>query len=174
MKLLTLLKKIPKVLVLKTRLIYHFYLFKIAKNWVILNRINYRIRPALWRKCGCTVGKNVSMGYDIYFDVHNADLITIEDDVWIGSRSLIFCHKRILTDYRKGDRYNDLLYKKSPVILKKGCVVGINVTILPGVTVGEGAIVGVGSLVTKDVPAWTIVTGSPAKVVKVLEERERE
>ena len=43
-------------------------------------------------------------------------------------------------------------------------------TIMPGVTVGEGAIVGAGSLVVRDVPAWTIVTGNPAKVVKEIGE----
>ena len=43
---------------------------------------------------------------------------------------------------------------------------------MPGVTIGEGAIVGAGSLVTKDVPAWTIATGRPAKVVKEIPKRE--
>ena len=43
---------------------------------------------------------------------------------------------------------------------------------MPGVTIGEGAIIGAGSLVTKDVPDWTIAVGSPCKVVKELEERE--
>jgi acetyltransferase-like isoleucine patch superfamily enzyme len=42
---------------------------------------------------------------------------------------------------------------------------------MPGVTIGEGAIIGAGSLVTKDIPAWTIATGRPAKVVKEIPER---
>ena len=46
--------------------------------------------------------------------------------------------------------------------------IGMNVIILKGVTVGEGAIVGAGSVVTRDVPAWTVVAGNPAKVVKTL------
>ena len=45
---------------------------------------------------------------------------------------------------------------------------------LPGVTIGEGAIVGAGSLVTKDIPAWTIATGRPAKVIKQIPIRENE
>lgn len=44
----------------------------------------------------------------------------------------------------------------------------MNVIILKGVTVGEGAIVGAGSVVTKDVPAWTVVAGNPAQIVKRL------
>ena len=44
---------------------------------------------------------------------------------------------------------------------------------MPGVTVGEGAIVGAGSLVTKDIPAWTIATGRPARVVKKIPVREK-
>ena len=47
----------------------------------------------------------------------------------------------------------------------------MNVIILKGVTIGEGAVVGAGSVVTKDVPAWTVVAGNPAKVVKELKER---
>lgn len=172
MKFFAILKKLPKAILLKIRIISYFYLFKIAKNWIILNRISTRIRPAIWRKTGCTIGKNVSMGYDIYYDVHNASLIKIEDDVWVASRSLILCHKRDLTTYRKGDNYNDLGYIKLPVTLKKGCVIGMSAIIMPGVTVGEGAIVGAGSMVVRDVPAWTIVTGNPAKVVKEIGARE--
>jgi acetyltransferase-like isoleucine patch superfamily enzyme len=166
MKALSIIKKILNAIYLKTRIILYFYLFKISKNWVILNRISLRLRPALWKATGCKVGQNVSMGYDIYYDVHNANLITIEDDVWIASRSLILCHKRDLSNYFINGRYNLLAYKKLPVHLKKGCVIGMGAIIMPGVTVGEGAIVGAGSLVFKDVPPWTIVSGNPAKVIK--------
>lgn len=44
--------------------------------------------------------------------------------------------------------------------------------VMPGVTIGEGAIIGAYSLVTKDIPAWTVATGRPAKVVKEIPERE--
>jgi len=162
------LKKNFKTIILKIKIILHFFLFKIAKDWVILDRINRRIKPAIWRITGCNVGSNVSIGHDVYFDVHNANLITIEDDVWVAARSVIFCHKRDLANYKKNDRYNDLSYTKLPVTLKKGCVVGIGSIIMPGVTVGEGAIIGAGSLVINNVPAWSIAVGNPAKVVKVL------
>ena len=58
--------------------------------------------------------------------------------------------------------------------MKKGCLVGTHTLIMPGVTVGEGAIVGAYSLVTKDIPAWTIAVGRPAKVVKIIPERKNE
>lgn len=164
--------KIPNVIFQKIDLIFNFFLFKIAKNWIILDRINRRIKPAIWRYTGCKVGKNVSIGYDVIYDVHNASLIQIEDDVWIASRCLILCHKREMEDYYKYESYNNLTYKKLPVVLKKGCVVGIGSTVMPGVTIGEGAVIGVGSLVLNDIPAWTIAVGNPARVVKEIEKRK--
>ncbi len=167
------IKKIPRVIFLKLRITTNFIVFKIAKNWVLLDRISRRIKPALWRFTGCKMGGNISIGYDVYFDVHNASLITVEDNVWIASRTTIFCHKRIMNNFYKGDDYNDLPYKKLPVVLKKGCVIGIGSTIMPGVTVGEGAIIGVGSLVVSDIPDWTIAVGNPAKVVKHIPVRPK-
>ena len=165
------IQKIFRVGAEKAKIIISFYVLKVAKNWIILNRISTRLRPGLWRLAGCNVGKKVSIGYDVYFDVHNARLITVEDKVWIASRSLIFCHKRDMIDYRKNDDYNTLKYQRLPVILKKGCVVGMGSIVMPGVTIGEGAIVGAGSLVVHDIPAWTIAVGNPARVVKEVKER---
>lgn len=158
-------------------LCWHWYLNKLARFSVffpfiasILRVGNFRV--LMWKWCGCNMGKGVNIGWDVYFDVHNAKLINIEDDVWIASRALILCHRRDMSYYYKGTRYNELPYKKLPVTIKKGACVSMSAIIMPGVTVGEGAVVGAGALVTKDVPAWTVVAGSPAKVIKVLNEKE--
>ncbi|MFC2694612.1 MAG: DapH/DapD/GlmU-related protein [Lactobacillus sp.] len=56
-----------------------------------------------------------------------------------------------------------------PVHLERNCWLGANVTILPGITVGENAIVGAGAVVTKDVPANTVVVGNPARIIRKLQ-----
>jgi acetyltransferase-like isoleucine patch superfamily enzyme len=65
-------------------------------------------------------------------------------------------------------------YIVKPIVLKKGCLIGMESFVMPGVTVGEGAIVGAGSLVTKDIPAWTVAAGRPAKVLKEIPRRSTE
>ena len=71
-----------------------------------------------------------------------------------------------------GDDYAKLPYRTGIIHLKKGCSTGTGTLIMPGVTIGEGAIVGAGSLVTKDIPAWTIAAGRPAKVIKEIPKRK--
>lgn len=161
--------KLFKYIKIQSILYIKWLIFKIAKNWVILNRIHPSIRPWLWKLTGAKISGKVSIGYDVYYDVTNANLITIENGVWVASRCLLLCHKRDLKTYGKGDDYNKLPYRKEPIHLKKGCVVGMGSIVMPGVTIGEGAIIGAGSVVTKDVPAWSIATGNPCKVVKMVD-----
>ena len=146
-----------------------WYLFKIAKNWVILNVISYRLRPMLWKMTGVKITGKIKIGYDVYYDIGNTSNIIIENGVWIASRALLLGHKRDLSHYNIGDDYNELPHIKKNITLKNGCCIGMASIIMPGVTIGEGAIVGAGSVVVKDVPAWTIVTGNPAKVMKQME-----
>lgn len=164
-------RKLPRYIVEQSALYFKWLVFKIAKNWVLLNRIHPSVRPWLWKLTGVKIKGKVSIGYDVYYDVGNAKHLTIEDGVWIASRCLLLCHRRILNDYFIGDDYNKLPYKREPIHLKKGCVIGMGSIVMPGVTIGEGAIIGAGSLVTKDIPAWTIAVGNPCKVVKNLPER---
>lgn len=147
-----------------------WWLSKQAKHSVLCWLIP-GLRPVIWRMCGAKVGKNVCIGWEVFLDVMYAKYLTIEDDVWIANRSTIFCHRRVMDNYHVGDRYKELQQKPRPVVIKKGACVSIGTTVMPGITIGEGAVTGTGALITKDVPAWTIVAGVPAKVIKVLEER---
>lgn len=142
-------------------------------DWAILEPFNPRkLRPVLLRKMGCRVGKNVFVGDNVRIDLSHADMITIEDHAHIASGVRLLCHQRNMSNYCVGDDYAKLGYIIKPIHLCKGSLVGMESFIMPGVTVGEGAIVGAGSLVTKDVPAWTVATGRPAKVVKEIPHRK--
>lgn len=142
-------------------------------DWPILQSFNPRkLRPILMRKMGCKVGKGCFIGDYVRVDCGHADMITVEDSVSIASGVRLLCHQRDFSDFCVGDDYMKLGYVIKPIVLKKGCLIGMESFVMPGVTVGEGAIVGAGSFVTKDVPAWTIVAGRPAKVIKEIPKRE--
>lgn len=138
-------------------------------DWAILEPFAPRkLRPAIMRKMGCHVGKGCFIGDNVRIDTGHADMITLEDGVSIAGGTRLLCHQRDFKDYYVGTDYNTLGYSIKPIVLKKGCLIGMESFVLPGVTVGEGAIVGAGSLVTKDIPAWTVATGRPAKVIKEI------
>jgi len=143
-----------------------FLLRFVMRSWFFAPFLHRKIRPWALRRMGCTVGKNVFVGDNISVDIRNAELITIEDNVHITGHTILLCHKRDLTDYRIGDNYSNLPYKVGKIHLGKGCSTGTGTIIMPGITIGEGAIIGACSLVTKDIPAWTVAIGRPAKVVK--------
>ena len=138
-------------------------------DWAILEPLAPRkLRPSLMRKMGCHVGKGCFIGDHVRIDTGHADMITLEDGVSVAGGTRLLCHQRDFREYYVGSDYNALGYTIKPIVLKKGCLIGMESFVLPGVTVGEGAIVGAGSLVTKDVPAWTVATGRPAKVVREI------
>lgn len=141
-------------------------------SWLLSPILPRRVRPWIMKKCGAHVGKGCFIGDNVHFDSGHADLITLEDSVSIAGGSRLLCHQRDFRDYCVGDDYMKLGYTLKPIVLKKGCLIGMESFVMPGVTVGEGAIVGAGSMVTKDVPAWTVVIGRPAKVVKEVPRRE--
>lgn len=143
------------------------FLMKYCFNIAILTPINTRkVRPAILRWMGCKVGKGVFVGDNVVIDKNFPELITIGDNSYITGGTVLLCHKRDIGNYKRGTRLFDLPYKKAPIIIGAGCSTGTNTLILPGVTIGDGAVIGAGSLVTKDIPAWTLAVGRPAKVVK--------
>lgn len=111
-----------------------------------------------------------------------AEAITLGDDVVISWGVTIVDHNSHAVAWE--DRASDVLdwgrghkdwssVKILPVLIEDKVWVGFNAIILKGVTIGEGAIVAAGAVVTKDVPPHTIVAGNPARVIRNLAEPER-
>lgn len=151
---------------------YHALLLSMM-NWVIFEPIAPRMfRPFLLRRMGCKVGKDVFIGDHVIVDLSHADLITLDDHAHIASGTRLLCHQRDLSNYYIGDDYAKLGYRLAPIHMKKGSLVGMESFVMPGVTIGEGAIVGAGSLVSKSIPDWTVAVGRPAKVVRQIPSRE--
>lgn len=149
------------------------FLMKFVMNsWLLSPFLPRRVRPWVLKRVGCHVGKGCFVGDNVRIDTGHSDMITLEDNVSIAGGTRLLCHQRDFTDYFVDSDYMKLGYIIKPIILKRGCLIGMESFVMPGVTVGEGAIVGAGSLVTKDIPAWTIATGRPAKVVKHIPRRE--
>lgn len=119
------------------------------------------IRLALYRAMGVSIGAHVFVGLDTWLDDQFPELITIEDEVTISFRVTVIVHddaKRIdRTEAGAGDG------TVAPVVLRRGCYLGAGCIVLPGVTVGERAVVAAGAVVTRDVPAGVIVGGVPAR-----------
>lgn len=151
------------------------FLMKFVMNsWLLSPFLPLKVRPWCLKKVGCHVGKGCLIGDSVKIDTGHANMITIEDGVSIAGGCRLLCHQRDFSKYFVGYDRMKLDYSIKPIVLKKGCLIGMESFVLPGVTVGEGAIVGAGSLVTKDIPAWTIATGRPARVVKQIPQRTSE
>ena len=125
------------------------------------------IRIWLHRKRGVKIGRNVHIGPAVTIDDVYPNFVIIEDGVSIAGQNFILTHNKPM-EYHKNLSESFL----GPVIIKRNAWLAINVVILPGVTIGEGAIVASGAIVSKDVPANTLVGGIPAKVIKEFEMRD--
>ncbi|MEI7999128.1 MAG: acyltransferase, partial [Candidatus Omnitrophota bacterium] len=103
---------------------------------------------------GALIGNHVTMKNGV--EVFNG--VTIEDDVFLGA------HATFINDrYPRSNRQDAWVLEKT--LVQKGATIGANATILCGVTIGEYAIVGAGSVVTKNIPSYTIAVGNPAHII---------
>lgn len=153
----------------------NIYLKRLEKmmDWPILAPFCPRkLRPWLLRRMGCHVGKHVFIGDYVRVDLGHADLIYIDDYAHITASCRLLCHQRNLKDYHIGDNASKCGYRLGEIHIGKGVMVGMETMIMPGVTIGDGAVIGARSTVLKNIPAYTLAMGSPAKVVKEFTQRE--
>ncbi|WP_420196379.1 sugar O-acetyltransferase [Lapidilactobacillus dextrinicus] len=131
---------------------------------------NLYVNPPINVDYGChiTVGDNFYANMDcIFLDVNR---VTIGNNVMVGPRVGFYTAGHpIVADIRIED-----LEFGSPIVVEDNVWIGGSTVILPGVTIGKNAIVGAGAVVTKDVPANSIVGGNPAKVIRMINDQDRQ
>jgi acetyltransferase-like isoleucine patch superfamily enzyme len=113
---------------------------------------------------GVKIGKRVKVSSHTFI----CEGVTIEDEVFVGHGVMFINDKFPRATTEDGASQSEADWVCIPTLIKKRASIGSNAAILCGVTVGEGALVGAGSVVTRDVPAGAVVAGNPARIVKKL------
>ncbi len=113
---------------------------------------------------GAKIGRRVKISSHTFI----CEGVTVEDEVFIGHGVMFINDKYPRATTATGQSQTEADWECVPTLIKKGASIGSNATILCGVTVGERAIVGAGSVVTHDVPPGAVVAGSPARLLKSI------
>ena len=116
------------------------------------------------------IQKNARIGANVKVSSHTfiCEGVTIEDDVFVGHNVSFINDKFPRSTNEGGGLQTEADWSVVPTVVKRGASIGTSVTVLCGVTIGENAVVGAGSVVTRNIPANTVVAGVPAKVLRKL------
>jgi UDP-2-acetamido-3-amino-2,3-dideoxy-glucuronate N-acetyltransferase len=145
--------------------------------------INY---PDLVNLYGCTIGegtrigpfveiqKGTAIGRNCKVSSHSfiCEGVTVEDEVFIGHGVMFTNSLFPKSTNEDGSLQRDGDWELTTTLVKRRASIGSNATIIAGVAVGEGALVGAGAVVTKDVPDYAVVVGNPARVIGDVRDRE--
>ncbi len=127
---------------------------RVSLNFLVLYTCRFlpslSLKNLLYRSLGMKVGKDVSIGLGAMFDIFFPELIEIGDNSIVGYNAVMLAHECLTHEWRRGK-----------VVVGKDALIGANATILPGVTVGDGAVVYANSLVNRDVKPNSKVAGVP-------------
>jgi maltose O-acetyltransferase len=138
---------------------------KVLKRWA-RNTFFPGWRVQLLRWCGFSIGRGVYIADELIIaeELRNRGMLTIGDRVSMAPRITL------VTDSHPNDsRIRPFAPEKSgPIVIEADAWLGAGVVVLPGVTIGRGAVIGANSVVTRDVPPLHVVAGQPARTVRVL------
>jgi len=140
--------------------------FKVAKNFIVIQIARYTpflsVKNWLYRTfLRMKVGKETSFALMVMPDTMFPELIEVGDNSIIGYNTTILAHEYLIDEYRLGK-----------VEIGHQVMIGANCTILPGVKIGDGAIISAATLVHKDVPAGAFVGGNPMQLIYTKEEMD--
>ena len=116
---------------------------------------------------GAKIGKNCKISSHTFI----CEGVSIEDKVFVGHNVTFINDLYPRATNESGELQTDDDWNCVPTVVKKNASIGSSATLLSGITIGENAIVGAGSVVTKDVPPNTIVAGNPAKVIRKIDDK---
>ncbi|AST93294.1 acetyltransferase [Sutcliffiella cohnii] len=139
------------------KVVKNFIVIQLARYTPLLGMKNWLYRTFLRMK----VGDQTSFALMVMLDVMFPEKISVGQNTVIGYNTTILAHEYLIKEYRLGD-----------VIIGDEVMIGANSTILPGIKIGDGAIVSAGTLVHKDVPAGAFVGGNPMRIIYTKEEME--
>lgn len=141
--------------------------FKVVKNFMIIQIARYTpflsVKNWLYRTfLRMKVGEKTAFALMVMPDIMFPEKITVGNNCVIGYNTTILAHEYLIDEYRLGE-----------VIIGDNVMIGANCTILPGVTIGNGAVISAATLVHKDVPAGAFVGGNPMQLIKINEEDKK-
>lgn len=148
--------------------LWHVYqtvsFWKVVRNFIIIQLARYTpflgVKNWMYRTfLGMKVGDQAAFALMVMLDVMFPEKIKVGSNTVIGFNTTILAHEYLIQEYRLGE-----------VNIGSGVMIGANSTILPGVTIGDGAIVSAATLVHKDVPAGSFVGGNPMKMIYTADE----
>jgi maltose O-acetyltransferase len=140
----------------------------VINNNCMFSGVNFTGRAQIEPYCRLTGDPEITIGNNFYMNAgcHVLGEIIIGNDVQIGPKTVIWGRDHGINE---GELIRKQPHNKSPIKVGNDVWIGANATILKGVSIGDGAVIGAGSVVTIDVPKCAIVAGNPAKVIKYRE-----
>lgn len=150
--------------------LWHIYktvpFLKVAKNFVVIQLSRYTpfisVKNFLFRTfLKMEVGKKTSFALMVMPDVMFPERIKVGNNSVIGYNTTILAHEYLIEEYRIGD-----------VIIGENVLIGANTTILPGVEIGDNAIISAATLVNRDIPSGAFAGGNPVKIIYTKEQME--